>query len=210
MIIQIFDYSTASVLKNYGTEFHRPYTDSEKRNKKKQKRDQERKANKDECKNSLAAYWFKTVVNSIKKEVKRSVSTKIICAELHRQSLLDNEIFAADQAFGELLYKQDYYAVKGYHLWAKPVVKLMRKSKIATRIVHFIAKPWTEEMAFRMNARQQGNIVGKTMMIIGMPFCRVIGIIVYKHGIKILWLLIALVIVLISIKKKIFWRRSIE
>jgi len=210
MIIQIFDYSTASVLKNYGTEFHRPYTDSEKRNKKKQKRDQERKANKDECKRAVISV-FDTVVNSIKEGVKRIVSSKkIICAELHRQSLLDNEIFIADQAFGELLYKQDYYALKGYHLWAKSVVKLMRKSKTATRIVYFIAKPWAEEMAFRMNARQQGNIIGKTMMIIGMPFCRVIGVAVYKYNIKIISIIIVFLIFLIFLIKKFTWRKAHE
>ncbi|HBE02247.1 MAG TPA: hypothetical protein DC049_07200 [Spirochaetia bacterium] len=68
MIIQIFDYSIASVLKNYRTEFHKPLTDSEKRNQKKQKRNQERKANKeDECKRAVISVLMLLSMPSKKK-----------------------------------------------------------------------------------------------------------------------------------------------
>jgi len=205
MIIQIFDYSAASVLKNYGTEFHRPLTKAEKRNNRNHREDQRRKAFKDECKRAVISV-FDTVVNSIKEGVKRIVSSKkTICAELHRQSLLDNEIFIADQVFGELLYKQDYYALKSYHLWTKPVVKLIRKSKTATRIVYFIAKPWTEEMAFRMKAKQQGNTTGKIIMAIGIPFCKVVGVVVYKYNIRIILLVIGFCVIIVFILKKFIW-----
>jgi hypothetical protein len=40
-----------------------------------------------------------------------------------------------------------------------------------------LARPWAEEMAFRMNARgyEKSNPAGKLMMDIGLPLCRKIA-----------------------------------
>ncbi len=99
----------------------------------------------------------------------------VICAELHRQGLMDETIFEADEAFGRYLGDNDRDVLLGYQLWAKPVVKWMRRSRTATKIVASLATPWSYEMAYRVGARDKGTVEGKILMFIGVPVCRAIG-----------------------------------
>jgi len=101
--------------------------------------------------------------------------SSVICTELYRQGLMDENIFEADQAFGSHLRADHNDVLVGYHLWAKPVVKWMQKSERVTKVVAFIAKPWSYEMAYRMGARDKGTFVGKILMDVGVPVCRTIG-----------------------------------
>jgi hypothetical protein len=100
---------------------------------------------------------------------------KVICRELHRQGLMDEKIFEADEAFGRYLRDNHRDVLQGYQLWAKPVVKWMQKSETVTKVVAFTAKPWSYEMAYRMEARDKGTFVGKILMDVGIPVCRTIG-----------------------------------
>lgn len=100
---------------------------------------------------------------------------KIICSELFRQGLMDAKIYKADEQFGALLRQRDLAAIEGYQVWARPVVKMMQGSKFITQLVRIIADPWSKEMAYQMGATEEGNIIGKAMMAIGVPFCRLIG-----------------------------------
>jgi len=56
-----------------------------------------------------------------------------------------------------------------------------RRVEIQKRIVSYymnkLARPWAEEMAFRMNAKgyEKSNPAGKLMMDIGLPLCRKIA-----------------------------------
>jgi hypothetical protein len=99
----------------------------------------------------------------------------VICSELYRQGLMSYTVFRADQAFGRNLAKNDKYILLGYHFWAKPIVKIMQKSKMVTKIVCVVAKPWSLEMAYEMGAREKGTVVGKILMFVGIPVCRIIG-----------------------------------
>ena len=103
------------------------------------------------------------------------IPTKVICAELHRQGLMDETIYKADEAFGRYLGDNDRDVLLGYQLWAKPVVKWMQRSKTATRIVASLATPWSYEMAYRVGARDKGTVEGKFLMFVGVPVCRAIG-----------------------------------
>jgi hypothetical protein len=100
---------------------------------------------------------------------------KVICTELHRQGLMDDRIFKADQAYGRRLraHQQDVYL--GYLSWARPVTSLMKKSPAFTRVVSFFAQPWSREMAFRMGATEKGDFAGRLMMDVGEPLCRGLG-----------------------------------
>jgi len=100
---------------------------------------------------------------------------KVICTELHRQGLMDETIWKADEAFGQDLSDNHRDVLLGYQLWAKPVVKWMQKSTTVTRIVASIATPWSYEMAYRMGARDKGSVEGKILMFVGVPVCRAIG-----------------------------------
>lgn len=100
---------------------------------------------------------------------------KVICAELHRQGLMDETIFKADEAFGRYLNDNQRDVLIGYQLWARPVVKWMQKSKTVTRIVASVATPWSYEMACRMGVRDKGSFAGKILMDVGVPVCRTLG-----------------------------------
>jgi hypothetical protein len=103
------------------------------------------------------------------------VSPKVICAELHRQGLMDEIIFKADEAFGRHLRDSHRDVLLGYQLWAKPVVRWMQKSRTVTRIVASVATPWAYEMAYRMGARNKGSFAGTILMDAGVPICKIIG-----------------------------------
>ena len=100
---------------------------------------------------------------------------KVICKELYRQGLLDTSIFIADEQYGLLMRKTDPAIVDGYKIWAAPVVKLMKKSTLVTQIVYAIAKPWTKEMAYQMGVLEKGSIIGKMLMFVGNPFCKMVN-----------------------------------
>jgi hypothetical protein len=99
----------------------------------------------------------------------------VVCTELHRQGLMDEAIFAADQAFGKHLGESDSDVMRGYHFWARPVVSLMQRSHAFTQVVNILAKPWSYEMAHRMGATDKGSVAGKILMDVGVPLCRAIG-----------------------------------
>ncbi|RME59534.1 type II secretion system protein [Candidatus Parcubacteria bacterium] len=96
-----------------------------------------------------------------------------ICTELHRQGLLSDALYAADKRYAATV---DPLVRKGYLLWARPVVQLMRRSPIAAKIVHFFAAPWAQEMAYEMHAVPRGSFWGKVMMAVGKPASKVLGI----------------------------------
>jgi len=99
---------------------------------------------------------------------------KIICTELYRQGYISEALFAADQEFGASLHP---YTMRGYHVWAKPVVRQMKASPMATTIVFAIAKPWMTEMNHQVNPDEAGSFLGKIMMFIGIPISWTIGVI---------------------------------
>jgi hypothetical protein len=126
---------------------------------------------------------------------------KIICQKLAEMGFFDSAMNAADQQFGIMLQDQDPDAYNGYLRWAQPVVDLLegqgsatfrkiaffwvrdeqRRQQIQSNIVaHYldvIARPWAEEMAYRMKADgyAQSNPAGRFIMNIGLPMCRAIG-----------------------------------
>lgn len=97
---------------------------------------------------------------------------KVICTELYNQGLMDRLVYEADQDFGKL---QDYDVMLGYYTWAQYVVRWMKASSIVTNIVYCIATPWSQEMAFRMGGKSKPNFIGKILMTVGIPTCRIIG-----------------------------------
>lgn len=108
---------------------------------------------------------------------------KIICTELYNQGLMPEDTYIADQQFGQLVRLHMPEHMIGYHILAKPVVKLMQKSKVITSIVKVIAMPWANEMKFQVGASDKGSFVGKYIMKAGMLLCGVVGHIAtrYQH-----------------------------
>jgi len=103
---------------------------------------------------------------------------KVLCTELHAQGLLSDEIYEADSEYAKRIH---HYVISGYHFWAKPLVRLMQKSKLATSIVKPIIMAWAYEMAYKMDVTDKPNYFGKVLEAIGIPICYAIGFILDKR-----------------------------
>ncbi len=100
----------------------------------------------------------------------------IICNELHRQGYMSDEILALDEQFGKQFRKLHPEVYLGYLTVARPVVKIMKKSKLFTVIISKIGIPWSKFMANQMDKTIQGSILGKSIHNI----CMVVLPIIYK------------------------------
>ena len=97
----------------------------------------------------------------------------VICGELYRQGHLSEKIYLANQEHAQKYLDKETLA--GYHLWAKPVVVLMAKSKIVTNGVKLLAIPWTSHIAYLMGVEEKDNQLGNFLEKTGVPICRLLG-----------------------------------
>jgi len=110
---------------------------------------------------------------------------RVICTHLMRQGLLDPAIWRADLAF---TYKHlSPTTVRGYHLWAIPYVRLMRKSPLAQKLMRPLATWRAEELAYQMGVLQKSNWKGKVVRWICEPICFALGIFAKEQNWQGLW-----------------------
>ena len=121
-------------------------------------------------------------------------SCKIVCTKLHELGYLDDNIFAADQRFGERLRATDPDAYYGYVKWAQIVVDWMggkgpqcmfwirdeQKRNDAQRALAIswarrIATPWAYHMAYIMGETKEDNRAGRAIMKVGIFVSKIIG-----------------------------------
>jgi hypothetical protein len=119
--------------------------------------------------------------------------SKIICTKLFEIGMMPYSIFAADQQYGEWLKKHDRVVYRGYIKWARIVTSwidgsgpdfmiwIHNKEKraeaqklAATKWAYKIATPWSEHMAYLMGAVKNDNIMGRIIMKIGRPICKIV------------------------------------
>lgn len=120
--------------------------------------------------------------------------SKIICTKLYEIGMMDRKIFVADQQYGEWLKKNDREVYKGYIRWAKIVTAWMtgegpdfmfwikdkdlrnqKQKEATTKWAYTIATPWSLHMAYLMGAVKQDNTVGRILMKIGRPICKIVN-----------------------------------
>lgn len=102
-----------------------------------------------------------------------------------RQGLLDPVLWRADLTF---TYKHlSRTTVRGYHLWAIPYVRLMRKSSLAQKVMLPIATWRAEELAFQMGIVPKSNWKGKLVRLSLEPLCFVLGIFAKEQNWQGLW-----------------------
>ena len=99
----------------------------------------------------------------------------VICTELHRQGLMSDEIREADERFGRIISATSPETMLGYHYWAIPIVNLMQKSRLFTKIVWVVARPWAYHMAYEMGSFERDNLLGKVLMKVGGFVSKTIG-----------------------------------
>lgn len=123
---------------------------------------------------------------------------KIICAKLNELGFFEDDINAADQAFGRYLRDRHPDIFNGYLAWAHTVVDWMEgkgprcipwldqktheqvAKHLSVKYLNKLARPWAEEMAYMMGARKESNLAGKIIMAVGLPLCWTIGKLGFK------------------------------
>ncbi len=110
---------------------------------------------------------------------------RVICTHFMRKGMMDPALWRADIAFT----RQHLPAamVRGYHLWAIPYVRLMRRSPWAEKLMLPLALWRAEEIAFRMGLREKGNWKGKLLRWTGEPVCWLIGKVTPEQDWESLW-----------------------
>jgi hypothetical protein len=96
--------------------------------------------------------------------------SKIICNELYRQGYLSEEMWNADEQYGEMMFEKDPKLVIGYQMWARKVVKYMKKNPNNTKMAYWLFKPWTEYMGYKMGVVEKPTLKGRFTNWIGTQF----------------------------------------
>ena len=108
---------------------------------------------------------------------------------------MDQNIWAADQKYGQWLRKNDRSLYRGYVRWARIVTAWMdgkgpdfmiwikndtersiaQKAAITNMAIK-IGTPWSEHMAWLMNEVKNDNIMGRILMNIGTPISKMVNL----------------------------------
>jgi len=92
---------------------------------------------------------------------------KIICNELYNQGYLPQNIWNADERYGNMMFDKDPTLVLGYMMWARDVVKFMKEKPKYNKWIYTVVKPWSEHMAYEMGELPNDNFIGKIIHNVG-------------------------------------------
>lgn len=123
----------------------------------------------------------KALTKSSKPKSSSSTSDKkVICTELHRQGLMNRAdyLLCAHHAREHLTERH----FRGYHAWALPVVRRMRRSPRATVFWRVLAQARADHIAYLSGEIARRNRFGALLCAIGHPVCYVLGGFVREQG----------------------------
>lgn len=100
----------------------------------------------------------------------------VICTALYNKGYLSEEIWAADNIYGQNIRVNDPYVYSGYIWWAETVASWIEQSDIVADIVSFLAVPWAKQMASELTGSKEiKSLRGKAILKFGVPLCRALG-----------------------------------
>ena len=106
---------------------------------------------------------------------------------------MSTNVWAADQAYGRQLRKTEKHVYRGYIRWARTVTAWMdgkgpdfmfwvpkekraqAQQDVMMDITYKIGSPWSQHMAYLMNAVPEDNVQGRILMKIGRFFCKAVN-----------------------------------
>lgn len=100
-------------------------------------------------------------------------NSKVICTELHRQGLMTRADYHLGARFASEHLTERHY--RGYHVWALPVVRHMRRSKRATAFWRKLAVARADHIAYLHGDTARRNRLGALLCTIGHPVCYALG-----------------------------------
>lgn len=111
--------------------------------------------------------------------------SKVVCTELHRQGLMSATDYMLCYLYAERKLSSSF--MTGYHFWAVPYVRLMRRYDWAVRLILPFVNWRTREVGFRMGRGKKGSIGGKVICAIHDPFCALLGHLVHPQDYRSLY-----------------------
>lgn len=107
-------------------------------------------------------------------------SSRVICTHMMRIGRMDRDLWRADLEF--TADHSSSTTVRGYHFWAIPYVRLMRRDdwigRIAVQVMEPIARHRAQELAYRIGKRKRPNYRGKVVRLVLEPLSWLIGCVV--------------------------------
>ncbi len=100
----------------------------------------------------------------------------VICTELYNSGYLTEEEYGMDIKYGSTHFSPE--ALRGYHAFAIPAVKIMRKRPEIIGNILPLVKSFTEEMAYRLGEKENGNEIGALFLDKGLPLFERIGVLI--------------------------------
>jgi hypothetical protein len=97
----------------------------------------------------------------------------VLCTVAFHKGYLPEHILAADENYGRTKISED--VLKGYQLWGKPLARLMKRSKLVTKIMLPIIKGWAYHMAYIEGKHDKPNLMGRFLLAVIAPICGIIG-----------------------------------
>ena len=125
-----------------------------------------------------AAREFQLKIAALEKQAKidaakaQSEGGKVLCTYYNSIGMIPDRIFVADIEYAEKISNE---VVLGYHLWGKPMVRLIKRNKLISKIIFPFVNSWAHHMAYKMNVTKKVNVLGMIMECIGIPICYIIG-----------------------------------
>lgn len=117
------------------------------------------------------------VVNTVVDAITSVFDDSIVCTELARQGYLPYSVLC-DENLARMCYV-DKSVYEGYIKLFTPVVNKMKVSKIMTQIMRPFGVAVAYELASKVNSKYKGSILGKIILSLGSPVCRLRMVEVY-------------------------------
>ncbi len=114
-----------------------------------------------------------------------SGSSRVVCTHFYSKGEIQKDVWRADLAFTKANLSET--TVRGYHFWAVPYVRLMRRSELAEKIMRPIALHRAQELAYQMGVVDKGSWRGKLARLALEPLCFAIGTCVGASDYMALW-----------------------
>ena len=100
---------------------------------------------------------------------------KAICTELYQQGKMPYNVYLADMQYGYKISMERPEVLDGYHLWARPTVRLMRKSQLFTNLIKYPALSWANHIA-----GIKPSLFGSLCQTVGEAACGLLGKMLYQ------------------------------
>jgi hypothetical protein len=104
----------------------------------------------------------------------------VLCTEAYNQGYLSKEFYKADIEYAEKYL--DEAVILGYHSWAKPLVRVLRKNSEISGQVIPLSVEWGKHMAFVVGKSEVDSEVGKILLENGIIYSEELGKLLINEG----------------------------